>query len=114
MLLQVSRDWLTAPEPPSGLAAHQELFGYVWLALACDVASGGSIRPENAHAGLGAMRDFPLMIFKFATACDRRNPAALGDLLAQEPRFSELNYYLGLAALGGQSRPRSSRTSRPR
>ena len=57
MLLQVSRDWLTAPEPPAGLAAHQELFGYVWLALACDVASAGSIRPENARAGLGAMRD---------------------------------------------------------
>ncbi|MQA28226.1 MAG: tetratricopeptide repeat protein [Luteitalea sp.] len=105
MLLQVSSDWLTAPEPPSGLAAHQELFGYVWLALACDVASAGSIRPDNARAGLGAMREQPLLIFKFATACDRRNPAALGDLLAEDPRFAEVSYYQGLAALAGQGRP---------
>jgi tetratricopeptide (TPR) repeat protein len=110
LLLQVSRDWLTAPEPPAGLAAHQELFGYVWLALACDVGSG-SIRADNARAGLGAMRDFPLLIFKFTTACDRRNPASLGDLLAREPRFTEVNYYLGIAALSGQSQP--SRPGRP-
>ena len=104
MLLRTSQDWLTAPEPPSGLAVHQELFGYVWLALACDVASGGSIRPDNARAGLGAMREFPLMIFKFATACERRNPTALSELLAQEPRFTEVHYFQGLTALAGQSR----------
>jgi tetratricopeptide (TPR) repeat protein len=104
MLLRTSQDWLTAPEPPSGLAVHQELFGYVWLALACDVASGGSIRPDNARAGLGAMREFPLMIFKFATACERRNPAALNELLVQEPRFAEVHYFQGLSALAGQSR----------
>jgi tetratricopeptide (TPR) repeat protein len=50
------------------------------------------------------MRDLPLLAFKFATACDRRNPSSLGDLLAREPRFTEINYYLGLAALTGQSR----------
>ena len=57
------------------------------------------------------MREFPLLIFKYVTACDRRNPAALGDLLAREPRFLELNYYLGLAALGGQ-RMHGARTGR--
>jgi tetratricopeptide (TPR) repeat protein len=102
LLVQVSREWLTAPEPPAGLAVHQELFGYVWLALACDPASAGTIRPENARAGLGDMRGLPLLQFKFATACDRRNPATMADLLKTEPRFAELNYYLGLAALGGQ------------
>ena len=29
MLLKTSQDWLTAPEPPSGIAVHQELFGYL-------------------------------------------------------------------------------------
>jgi tetratricopeptide (TPR) repeat protein len=104
MLLKTSQDWLTAPEPPSGLAVHQELFGYVWLALVCDVASAGAVRPDNARAGLGAMRDFPLLMFKFATACERRNPTTLSELLAQEPRFIEVHYFQGLTALSGQSR----------
>jgi tetratricopeptide (TPR) repeat protein len=103
MLLQVSREWQNSPEPPLGLAAHQELFGYVWLSLACEVGSGRSISPGQALAGIGAMREFPLLIFKYATACDRGNTTELRALLEQEPRFAEINYYLGLAALGGTS-----------
>ena len=102
MLLQVSRDWLTAPEPPAGLAVHQELFGYVWLALACDPSSGGTIRPENARAGLGDMRDLPLLQFKFATACDRRNPEALGEVLTPQGR-EVLEPLLAGAAVEGQA-----------
>jgi tetratricopeptide (TPR) repeat protein len=54
------------------------------------------------------MREFPLLIFKYATACDRGNTIELRALLEQEPRFAEINYYLGLAALrgtGGPGRP---------
>jgi tetratricopeptide (TPR) repeat protein len=100
-LLQVSRDWLTASEAPFGLAAHNELFGYVWLALACDAVNARTIRPDEALAGIAAIGDFPLIVFKYATACDRGNTAELQRLLTQEPRFAEINYYLGLAALSG-------------
>ena len=65
VMLQVSRDWLTAAEPPFGLAAHNELFGYVWLALACDAVNARSIRPDEALAGIDAMRTFPLIVFKY-------------------------------------------------
>jgi tetratricopeptide (TPR) repeat protein len=100
-LLQVSREWLTASAAPFGLAAHNELFGYVWLALACDAVNARTIRPDEALAGIGAIREFPLIVFKYATACDRGNTTELHRLLAQEPRFAEINYYLGLAALSG-------------
>jgi tetratricopeptide (TPR) repeat protein len=103
MLLQVSREWQDSPEPPLGLAAHQELFGYVWLALACEVGSGRSIGPGQALGGIGAMREFPLLIFKYATACDRGSTTDLRALLEREPRFAEINYHLGLAALRGTS-----------
>ena len=73
-MLQVSRDWLTAAEPHSGLPLTHELFGYVWLALACDAVNARSIRlPDEALAGIDAMRTFPLIVFKYATACNRRN-----------------------------------------
>jgi tetratricopeptide (TPR) repeat protein len=105
VMLQVSRDWLTAAEPPFGLAAHNELFGYIWLALACDATNARSIRPDEALAGIDAMRKFPLIVFKYATACDRGNTADLHALLAEQPRFREVNYYLGLAALSGLVQP---------
>jgi tetratricopeptide (TPR) repeat protein len=103
MLLQVSREWQNSPEPPLGIAAHQELFAYVWLSLACEVGTARSISPDQALAGIGAMREFPLLIFKYATACDRGNATELRVLLEREPRFAEINYYLGLAALRGTS-----------
>jgi tetratricopeptide (TPR) repeat protein len=105
VLLQVSREWLESPAPPLGLASHDELFGYIWLALACDPINARSVRPDQALAGIGEMRHQPLMVFKFAAACNRTAGEALATLLAEQPRFTEINYLVGLAALGGQLRP---------
>ena len=104
VLLQVSREWLESPAPPLGLAAHDRLFGYVWLTLACDPANARAIRSDQALAGIGDLKDLPLMVFKYAVSCERGPAPQLQSLLEAEPRFGEINYYLGLAALSGQVR----------
>jgi len=49
------------------------------------------------------VRDVPLLAYKSATACGLTASEPLEALLAVEPRFREIQYHLGLFALGGQT-----------
>ena len=78
---------------------------YFWLSLAC--GTYGYQVPESATRSgvVGDGGSVALVAFKESTTCTRSRTDILRNLLASEPRFGEVHYYLGLAALAGQSRP---------
>jgi tetratricopeptide (TPR) repeat protein len=77
---------------------------YLWLTLAC--GTYGYSFPDHEARGtlLAGVAAVPLIAYKTATACGLTSSEPLETLLAAEPRFGELNYHLGLFALGGQTR----------
>jgi tetratricopeptide (TPR) repeat protein len=83
---------------PQDLAAS-----YLWIGLVC--GPYGSRLPDHdaRTAALGEARQVPLIAYKDATACGVTSPETLEALAALEPRFHELQYHLGLFALGSQS-----------
>ena len=71
---------------------------YVWLAFNC---AYGTSTPESIRDWLSAAsswRDTPLLGFKAAT-CGGFVNTALDQLLANDSRFVEVNYFLGLRAM---------------
>ncbi|HUR35683.1 MAG TPA: hypothetical protein VM032_17890 [Vicinamibacterales bacterium] len=83
---------------PQDLAAS-----YLWVSLAC--GPYGSTFPGHEQRGevLNTDLDLPLFAVKVATACGLTASEPLEAALAIEPRFREVNYHLGLFALGGQT-----------
>jgi hypothetical protein len=83
---------------PQDLAAS-----YLWVGLACGPYSSTFPDRQNRDAVLGAVADIPLIAYKTFTACGLTVSEPLEAQLAVEPRFREINYHLGLFALGGQT-----------
>jgi len=79
-------------------SAPQDLLSaYVWLAFACGPA--GNMTRNDAASTVTAFEDVPLVAFKRGT-CLTIQPDDLQRLLNADPRFAEIAYPLGLAALG--------------
>lgn len=76
---------------------------YLWLTLACGPANARFPEHEKRDELLRSVAVIPLVAQKFATTCGLTASEPLEAMLAVEPRFGELNYYLGLFALGGQT-----------
>ena len=74
---------------------------YLWVGLAC--GSYGSSFPDrdSRETVVGEAADVPLIAYKLSTACGLTASEPLEAQLAFEPRFREVNYQLGLFALGG-------------
>ncbi len=94
------------------LANGDAVSAYVWAAFSCAyptpsstpgaraVLRSNASAVDEAFADIPAWRDTPLLAFKAGT-CGTFDAAALAKLLAREPRFLEVNYFLGLRALIG-------------
>jgi tetratricopeptide (TPR) repeat protein len=78
---------------------------YLWLSMACGIY--GSAVPDNADRATvaGSALDVPLVAFKDAISCARNRTGPLQQLIGAEPKFREIHFYQGLAALAGQPRP---------
>ncbi|MFN7913788.1 MAG: hypothetical protein U0Q55_00515 [Vicinamibacterales bacterium] len=76
---------------------------YIWLTLACGPGASRLPDHEKREELLRSQSVIPLFAFKVATSCGLTSAAPLESMLAIEPRFGEINYYLGLLALGGQT-----------
>ncbi len=76
---------------------------YLWLSLACGPYTSTFPDHEKRNALLENVAETPLFAFKFSTACGLTTSEPLEAMLAIEPRFGEINYHLGLFALGGQT-----------
>jgi tetratricopeptide (TPR) repeat protein len=77
---------------------------YLWLTLAC--GSYGYSFPDHDRRDevMAPVADVPLILYKSSTACGLTASEPLEALLATDPAFREIDYYLGLFALGGQTR----------
>lgn len=78
---------------------------YFWLSFACGVYGSQVAGSADRAAALGDAASVPLVAFKDTAACARGRVDVLQRLLGEEPRFGEVHFYLGLAALAGQPRP---------
>ena len=80
-------------------AALDELGAYAWLSLACGATEMRDLTIEQLFEPAAPFRQTPLVALKRAT-CRRVAPEGLRALVAANARFKEVNYWLGLAALG--------------
>jgi len=79
-------------------ADENELSAYLWLAFNCTYNSPTDAVIETLNESVPAWRDTSLIRFKIATCTAFRTPP-LKELLEGDPRFLEVTYYLGLAAM---------------
>jgi len=79
-------------------AADSEFSAYLWLAFTCESGEARVMSKDDRAAPLGAMKDAPLVVYKSAT-CPRMEIQALGDLQQREPRFAEIDYFMGVKAI---------------
>jgi len=80
-------------------ASIDELGAYAWLSLACGASELRDLTIEQLFEPVAAFRETPLIAVKRAT-CRRLAPEGLRALVAANPRFKEVNYWLGLIAVG--------------
>jgi tetratricopeptide (TPR) repeat protein len=95
--LRLSRNRQAWTPALRAVAGQDLLSAYAWLSFACGPA--GVVAREDAVSALGALRDVPLLAFKQAS-CTFPQPDKLQSLLTGDPRFVEIAYWLGLAAVG--------------
>jgi tetratricopeptide (TPR) repeat protein len=77
-------------------ADHDALSAYLWVAYSCEYTPSAERALESWLADVPSWRDTPLVAFKAAT-CGGADRASLDGLLRADPRFVEINYFLGLA-----------------
>ena len=77
---------------------------YFWLSLACGIYGAQVSDSANRGDALADGAAVPLVAFKDVTSCSRSRTDVLHRVLESEPRFGEIHYFLGLAAIAGQPR----------
>jgi tetratricopeptide (TPR) repeat protein len=82
------------------LAAGDELAAYTWLALTCN-APQGRVPIEELLAATGPLRETPIVRYK-AAICRGADVKALDQLFADDPRFVETRFQLGMSAVGAR------------
>jgi tetratricopeptide (TPR) repeat protein len=74
------------------------LSAYGWIAFACTVGDRAGRQRAALLAPLERWRDAPIVSYRIAT-CASAERAPLTDLLDHEPRFHEINFWLGAASI---------------
>ena len=84
------------------LAPADELAAYTWLALMCGAAEARTQSVDDLVEPIAPpLRDTPLITYKRAV-CRGTNAAPMETLFANDARFVETRYHLGLRAVGAQ------------
>jgi tetratricopeptide (TPR) repeat protein len=102
------RELLVATPEPLGaaraVASRDELSAYLWLTLVCGpLGVSSAAKPDRAEA-VGELAETALVIYKEASGCSPPNATTLEALLNGDPRFMEVHYFLGNAALATRGR----------
>ena len=98
---------VSAPEPlgmARTAAARDELSAYLWLALACGPLGASSAAAPDRVEVVGPFAETALVIYKEASGCSPPDATTLEALLNGDPRFKEVHYFLGNAALAARAR----------
>ena len=80
-------------------APIDELAAYLWLALACSATEMRDMTVDRLMEPVEPLGAAPLIVMKRAT-CRSIQPQRLSELAAANPRFLEVEYWLGLYAVG--------------
>lgn len=80
-------------------ADRDPLTAYVWVAFSCTFGDYDDQRPEALLAPLGEMRGIEIVTYRIATCRGADGVPVLEDLLKREPRFTEVNFWLGQQAV---------------
>jgi tetratricopeptide (TPR) repeat protein len=83
------------------LAPTDELAAYTWLALMCGAAEARAQSVDDLVEPIGSLRDTPLIMYRRAI-CRGTDAARMDTLFANDARFVETRYHLGLRAIGAQ------------
>jgi tetratricopeptide (TPR) repeat protein len=83
------------------LAPTDELAAYTWLSMMCVSAEGRTQSVDDLVEPVGALRDTALIAYKRAV-CRGTDTARMDTLFANDSRFVETRYHLGLKAVGEQ------------
>ncbi|MGE3517588.1 MAG: hypothetical protein AB7J63_01425 [Vicinamibacterales bacterium] len=98
-LAQTQERWEGLLRPRAG---DDVVASYLWIAVVCGPYGSRLAGRDAREEALGGLLDVPLIAYKHRTACGVSDPAPLEELVAADPRFREIDYYLGLVALGSQ------------
>ena len=79
-------------------ADRDPLSAYAWVAFMCTFGDDDDRKPEAVLAPLTEMRRTGIVTFRFTT-CRGTDARSVEDLLKREPRFAELNFFLGQQAV---------------
>jgi tetratricopeptide (TPR) repeat protein len=104
-LVRLSRNLNEWAAQMRGRMPADRVASYLWLSLACGIYGSQVSQSADRAPVVGYAPTTTLVAFKEATACTRGRADVLQQILDAVPRFGELHYYLGLAALAGQPRP---------
>ena len=99
--LELLKNPQPATEERRARADADALSAYDWVAFNCTLGDRASRERTALLAPLERWRDAPLVGYRIAT-CTASEGAPLSDLLDREPRFREINYWLGAAAIGAR------------
>jgi tetratricopeptide (TPR) repeat protein len=102
------RDLLVSAPEPLGVAraaaTQDELSAYLWLTLACGPLGVSSAAAPDRVEVVGELAETALVIYKEASGCRRPDVTTLEALVNGDPRFVEVHYFLGNAALAARGR----------
>jgi tetratricopeptide (TPR) repeat protein len=82
------------------VAPNDPLASYIWLALSCGASNTNAQLVDDIIAPTGAFSTVPLVAFRRAI-CRTISPDPLHDILARDPRFVEVKYYLAVYDVRG-------------
>jgi hypothetical protein len=102
-LVRLSENQLQWAQQLRSVMPTDHTSAYLWLALACGIYATAIPDNKDRSTVLGDAVNVPLVAFKNAVACPLNRMTALKSLIDREPRFLEAHYFVGLAALAGQS-----------
>lgn len=83
-------------------ADRDELSAYTWIAYACQSGVARSMTDADLSAAIPSFAATTLIRYALATVCGTARPGALDDIVSAEPRFKEIAFHQGLAAIGAR------------
>jgi len=95
---QLQKDATTAIEERRQSAGATIVSAYDWVAFVCTFGNQASREPAALSAPIERWIDTPIIRYRVAT-CGSVQRTRLTELVAREPRFHEINYWLGLLSI---------------
>src|SRR5262245_27965702 len=98
---ELQKDPAAGAEQRRPTAGADIVAAYEWVAFTCTFGDRASRERETLLAPIERWRETPIVAYRAAT-CGVAQREPLTALLEREPRFHDINYWLGAVAVGGR------------